>query len=200
MDIVLIDSFSPEVAAWVITPLLIFVARMVDVSIGTMRIIFISRGHRALAPLLGFFEILIWLVAIRQVFTQLDNPAAFVAYAAGFAAGNYIGLLMESKLAIGLAAIRIITNEDSRDLISRLNACDFGVTLVAARGVSGDVQLIFTVVPRRQLDTAIGIIKQLHPRAFISISDVRSVEEGVFPSQSWGIGGRPLFSGLRKSK
>lgn len=197
----LFDSFSPEITAWVITPLLIFFARLVDVSIGTMRIIFVSRGHRALAPLLGFFEILIWLVAIRQVFTQLDNPAAFVAYAAGFAAGNYLGLILESKLAIGLAAIRIITSEDSKDLIAQLNACDFGVTLVAARGVSGDVQLIFTVVPRRQLETAVMIIKRLHPNAFISISDVRSVQEGVFPqSHPYGIGGRPLFSGVRKSK
>lgn len=186
--------------AWVVTPLLIFVARLFDVSIGTMRIIFISRGHRALAPMLGFFEILIWLLAIRQVFTHLDNPAAFVAYAAGFAAGNYFGLIIESKVAIGLAAIRIITSEDSKDLIAQLNACDFGVTLVAARGVSGDVQLIFTVVPRRQLETAVGIINRLHPRAFISISDVRSVAEGVFPQTQYGIAGRPLLSGFRKSK
>lgn len=199
MDFSFVDSLSPEVRTWVITPALIFIARLIDVSIGTMRIIFLSRGHRAMAPLLGFVEILVWLLAIRQVFTQLDNPAAFVAYAGGFAAGNYLGLRIEAKLAIGLLAVRIITAEDSRDLIARLNAQDFGVTSMAARGVTGDVQLIFTIVPRRQMDRVTDIVRSLHPRAFISVSDVKSVTEGVFPP-SWRFSGAAFPSFLRKGK
>ena len=199
MDLLSFDSISPEVRAWVLTPALIFLARLIDVSLGTMRIIFLSRGQRALAPLLGFIEILVWLLAIRQVFTQLDNPAAFVAYAGGFAAGNYLGLMIESKLAIGLLAVRIITAEDSRDLITQLNARDFGVTSMAARGVTGDVQLIFTIVPRRQLQRVTEIVRGLHPKAFISVSDVKSVTEGVFPPP-YRLGGATFPSFLRKGK
>lgn len=199
MDIPYIDAVSPEIRTWLVTPLLIFLARLIDVSIGTMRIIFISRGHRALAPMLGFVEVLVWLLAIRQVFTQLDNPAAFVAYAGGFAAGNYLGLIIESKVAIGLLAVRIITAEDSRDLISQLNSRDFGVTSMAARGVTGDVQLIFTIVPRRQLERVTDIVRSLHPRAFISVSDVKSVSEGVFPNQ-YRLGGVGFTGFLRKGK
>lgn len=199
MDTLFSDIFSPELRTWVLTPLLIFVARLIDVTIGTMRIIFLSRGHRVLAPMLGFFEILIWLLAIRQVFAEVNNPAAFIAYAAGFAAGNYVGLRIEAKVALGMIAIRIITTEDSRDLISRMNERDFGVTVVAARGVSGEVQLIFTVVPRRRLEDAVQIIRELHPKAFISISDVRSVDEGIFPgSQQFRLGGRAFPGFIRK--
>lgn len=199
MDFTFLDAMTPEFRTWVFTPALIFFARLVDVSLGTMRIIFISRGHRALAPLLGFVEVLVWLLAIRQVFTQLDNPAAFIAYAGGFAAGNYLGLRVEAKLAIGLLAVRIITAEDSRDLITQLNARAFGVTSMAARGVTGDVQLVFTIVPRRQLDQVTEIVRKLHPRAFVSVSDVKSVTEGVFPP-SWSFSGTGFPWFLRKGK
>lgn len=200
MDIPFIDSFSPEARVWFVTPLLIFCARLIDVSIGTMRIVFLSRGYRLLAPMLGFVEVLVWLLAIRQVFTHLENPAAFIAYAAGFAAGNYLGLWMESKLAVGLVAVRIITAEDSRDMIAKLNNQDFGVTTMAARGVSGDVQLTFTIVPRRKLHVVVEIVRTLHPRAFISTSDVRSVMEGVFPEGRYRIGGGGFPGFLRKGK
>ena len=98
-----ITFVSPEVWKWVILPLLIFCARITDVSIGTVRIVFIAKGMRLWAPVLGFFEVLIWLVAISQIIKNLTNPVTFVAFASGFAMGNYVGLLIEHKLAMGLA-------------------------------------------------------------------------------------------------
>ena len=173
---------------WVVIPFLIFLARVVDVGLGTVRIILLNRGRRALAPALGFLEVLIWLIAIRQIFQHLDNVAAFFGYALGFAAGTAIGMAIEEKLAIGMVTLRVITAEDARDLIVSMNESDFGVTSFAAEGVSGRVRLLFTIVRRKDLDRALDIVRDSHPRAFISISDVRSVSEGVFPPKPYRFG------------
>ena len=101
------DYFS-----WVILPILIFLARLGDVTMATLRHIFISKGFKKIVPILGFFEVLIWLVAMRQVFSHLDNAACFIAWALGFSAGTYLGMLIDERLAMGMQIIRIITNED----------------------------------------------------------------------------------------
>ncbi|MFN2238600.1 MAG: DUF2179 domain-containing protein [Thermoanaerobaculia bacterium] len=195
METFLIDH-SAQINAWLLTPLLIFAARVCDVTIGTIRIIFISRGRRVLAPMLGFFEILIWLYAIRQIFQNLDHVATFLAYAAGFAAGNYAGLLIEDKIALGHVAIRVITGQDSSGMIGRLRA-RYGVTSVPARGASGEVQLVFMVIQRREYERALEIIREEQPTAFISVSDVRSASEGIFPKPEYST---PLKRPWRKGK
>jgi len=177
----------PEAIALVATPLLIFAARMVDVSLATIRILLISRGLKRVAPFVGFVEILIWLVALGQVVQHLDRWINYVAYAGGFAAGTWAGIVLESKLALGLLAVRIITPDDATDLIERLRSEKFGVTSVAARGVTGQVRLIITVIQRKDLRKVEEIVHALHPHAFLSISDVRAVSEGFF-----GRGGRGL--------
>jgi uncharacterized protein YebE (UPF0316 family) len=174
-------AIDPTVMTFIIIPFLIFLARLLDVSIGTIRIIMLNRGRRLLAPALGFVEVLVWLIAIRQIFHHLDNVVAFFAYAAGFAGGTMVGMIIEEKLAIGTVAIRAITPEDARDLMARLNAADFGVTSFGAEGVKGNVRLIFAIVRRKELPQALEIIRELHPRAFVTVSDVRTVSEGVFP-------------------
>src|SRR3989338_8300095 len=96
---IILDS---PVFQYVVIPLLIFLARVCDVSVGTVRLILLYRGRRVLAPLLGFFEVLIWLLAVRQIMFNLTNPVVFISFAAGFAAGNYVGIILEEKLAVGL--------------------------------------------------------------------------------------------------
>jgi uncharacterized protein YebE (UPF0316 family) len=177
----LMRSIDPMVTTFIVIPLLIFLARLIDVSIGTVRIIMLNRGRRLIAPALGFVEVLIWLLAIREIFQHLDNVIAFFAYAAGFAGGTMVGMMIEEKLAIGTVAVRAITTEDARDLMARLSAADFGVTSFGAEGVKGNVRLIFIIVRRRELPQALEIIRNLHPHAFITVSDVRTVSEGVFP-------------------
>ncbi|HEX2991004.1 MAG TPA: DUF5698 domain-containing protein, partial [Anaerolineales bacterium] len=86
---------------WVILPLIIFLTRVLDVTLGTLRIIFISRGRKYLAPLLGFIEVLIWITVVSQIIGGASNFAAYFAYAAGFAVGNYVGMWIEERLAIG---------------------------------------------------------------------------------------------------
>ncbi|MDX1501941.1 MAG: DUF5698 domain-containing protein [Thermoanaerobaculia bacterium] len=160
--------------------LLIFFARVVDVSLGTMRIILVSRGPRGVAPLIGFCEILIWLVALGQVVQNLDQPINYLAYAGGYAAGTWLGLMLDEKLALGLLAVRIITSEDAEALIARLAESRFGVTSVAARGLKGRVRLIFTVVRRRDLRRLQELIRLESPEAFVSVNDVRLASEGYF--------------------
>jgi uncharacterized protein YebE (UPF0316 family) len=164
-----------------ILPVLIFCARLCDVSLATLRIILVARGMKQLAPLIGFFEALIWLLAISQVMQHLDHWYNYLAYAGGFAAGTWMGIWLEGRLALGLLAVRIITTEDATDLIERLRAEHFGVTDFAARGISGNVRLIFSVIQRKDLTRMKEIIRASHPKAFLSISDVRAVSEGFIP-------------------
>jgi len=179
---------SPDIYTWLIIPLLIFLARIFDVSIGTIRILFISRGKKYLAPIMGFCEVLIWLLAIGQIMRNLTNVLCYVAYAGGFATGTYVGLWIEEKLAVGLMMIRVVTTRDASPLIEHLSKEAFGVTHVAARGVTGKVRIVFTIIKRSDLSRVIGIIRQFNPNAFYSTEDVRSVSKEVFPlgvSQNW---------------
>jgi len=166
---------------WLILPFLIFLARATDVAIGTVRIILIGKGRRFLPPLLGFIEILIWLLAIRGVFMNLTNAACYIAYAAGFAMGNYTGMIIEQKLAIGFEVVRVITKKDASQLIEALTKKGLGVTNVPAKGSTGDVNIIFTVAKRKDIESVLKLIRKFNPKAFYSIEDIRSVKEGIFP-------------------
>ncbi len=173
----------PDLYAYLILPLMIFCARVLDVSLGTLRIIFVARGRRHIAPILGFFEVFIWIVVVSQVIRNLDSLIGFVAYAGGFATGNYVGMWIENKLAIGTLLVRVIVPEGADDLIERLHAANYGVTSVDAHGATGAVRLIYTIFPRRELRNVLDIIHATHPRAFISVEEVRSVREGIFPTR-----------------
>src|SRR5512139_1940021 len=98
---------------WVVLPILVFLARVMDVTLGTLRIIFISRGKRNLAPLLGFVEVFIWITIVSQIVSHAHNILAYVAYAAGFAAGNFIGMYIENRLAIGTQVVLAIIQENA---------------------------------------------------------------------------------------
>lgn len=176
--------------------LLIFLARVMDVSLGTLRIAFISRGEKNLAPLIGFVEMLIWLFAISQVVQNLTNVAYYFAYAGGFATGVFTGLRIEDRIALGSRMIRTITMEDASDLLQALRAAGFGVTSVRAAGGTGDVNLIFSVVKRSEVRHFLAVVDELHPEAFSSIEEVRSVHRGHFrvrkPPLSFG-GLRPFL-------
>jgi uncharacterized protein YebE (UPF0316 family) len=172
---------SPEILTYVILPILIFFARICDVSLGTIRVIFISKGIRYLAPIIGFFEVIIWLLAIGQIMNNLTNFVAYIAYGAGFAAGTYIGMVIEEKISLGLVSVRIITKKDPGELIQYLRLNNYGVTSLDGEGGTGKVKMVFTIIKRQDLPHVVEIIKQFHPNAFYSVDDVKSVGEGIFP-------------------
>jgi uncharacterized protein YebE (UPF0316 family) len=166
---------------WVGLPLLIFLARVVDVTLGTLRIIFTSRGMRNLAPVLGFIETFIWIVAVSSIVKNAQNLAAFVGYAGGFATGTYVGLMVENKLAVGTVTFRAIIRRDTKELVKTLVAAGFGITMVDGQGSSGKVKIIYTTVKRQDLPAVIDIFHRLVPGAFLSVEEVRSTEQGIFP-------------------
>lgn len=172
-------SFFDSVAfSYIIMPILIFLARICDVSIGTLRIIFVSKGKKNIAPILGFFEVLIWIIAISKIMQNLDNYVNYVAYAAGFATGNFVGMIIEEKLAMGIQMIRVFANERGRDLIQILNSNGFGATSVEAYGAKERVHLVYSIVHRHELERVLDLINEFNPKAFFTIEDVKSVNEG----------------------
>lgn len=173
--------YHSEIFKFVLLPVLIFLARICDVTLDTLRIIYVGRGMKFLAPVIGFVEVMIWLVAITQIFKNLSNPVCYVAYAGGFAMGNLIGILIEEKMAIGTVVIRIITQKDAETLIRCLKENRYGVTYVDAQGAMGQVKIIFTIVKRKAINSVLEIVRGCNPLAFYTIEDVRSVRKGVFP-------------------
>lgn len=193
-------EFISENSIWLI-PVLIFFARVIDVTIGTIRIIFVSRGMKYLAPLFGFFEVLIWLIAIGQIMQNLTNWVNYLSYSAGFATGNFVGIYLENKLAMGMLSLRVITTEDASNLIRDLQEKNYGITSVAARGVMGNVRILITIIKRKRLEEIIQMIRTHNPLAFISIEDVRSVSGGVFPVEENRFETQlKLFKPFRKGK
>jgi len=187
---------------WIVIPFLIFVARIFDVSLGTVRVIFVSRGLKYLAPVVGFFEIIIWLLAIGQIMKNLSNPACYIAYAGGFALGNFIGIHIAEKLSLGLVMIRVVTKKDAAPLVDFLKGENYGVTSVDGHGTSGQVKVVFTIVPRREVHSVVELIKKFNPHAFYSIEEVGLVERGIFPvRRSWrDFSLLGLFRPFRKGK
>lgn len=178
-------SYS-DLFVWVIIPLLIFVARVCDVTLGTVRVIFVSKGLKYIAPVIGFFEVLIWLLAIGQIMNNLANPVCYLAYAGGFATGNYVGIIVAEKLSLGNVILRVIIQKDVADLIQSLSSKKYGVTSVEGAGAQGKVNIIFTVVPRKEIERVIEIVKKFSPAAFYTIEDIALVQEGIFPiRKSW---------------
>ena len=173
--------YNTDLFTYFVLPLLIFTARIFDVSIGTLRIIFVSKGKKLVAPILGFFEVLIWIIAISKIMQHTNNFACYIGYAAGFATGNYIGMVIEEKLALGVVIIRIITGQYASGLIQKLKDEGHGVTSVEADGESHKVHIIFTILNRKDLKRAVSTIREHNPKAFYTVEDVRDVNEGVLP-------------------
>ncbi|MCK9203648.1 MAG: DUF2179 domain-containing protein [Bacteroidales bacterium] len=179
--------FDNDTFMFIVLPLLIFCFRIVDQSIGTIRLIFAAKGMKKLAPVFAFFESFIWLVAIGQIMKHLDNIYCYVAFAGGYAAGNYFGILLEEKLSIGTVVIRVIPKKDTTDLITRLRQLNYGVTAVDVDGMLGPTKMFFTTVRRKESHHVINIIKEFNPAAFYTIDEVKTVSGGHFERKNKSI-------------
>ena len=189
----IIDFFGQSwTFTWIVLPLLIFFARITDQTIGTLRLIFLSKGYRMIVPFLGFFEVTIWLLAIGQIMKHLDNTMCYVAYGAGFAMGNFIGMTIEMKISLGTSIIRIILKRENYVLIKRLQELNYGLTIVDANGSRGKVKVLFSIIKRKELNHFISIINEYEPGAFYTIEEVKSTSEGVFRN----VPGRSIFSSI----
>jgi uncharacterized protein YebE (UPF0316 family) len=161
-------------------PVLVFFAETCVVTLATIRTIFIARGWKTPAAVLGFFEVSIWLFAIAQVMQHLSSPGCFLAFAGGFALGNYLGVLIEQKLALGNVVVHIMSRK--QDLMDALRWAGYGVTASDAIGAKGPVRTLLAVVPRAELGRLLCIIKSHDRKAFYSVGDLRSAAEGIRPA------------------
>jgi len=159
----------------VVIPVFIIIGRILDVSIGTTKIMLISKGYRSVSAILGFFESFIWIVVVSQIMRKLDNYYYFVAYVVGFGLGTYIGISIEQYLSLGQVIIRVITRSPGEELSQYLLDNNYLVTKISGEGKYGPVNIIFLVIHRKQINEVIEIINEFNPKAFYTIEDIRSV-------------------------
>lgn len=158
----------------------IFAAKLVEVSLATIRMVLINRGEKLKGAMIGFFEVSIWVILVSTVLSGItEDPIKAVAYCLAFSCGNYMGVIIENKLAIGSACIWVVVEDDKHELMeSTLRGNGFGVTATRAEGRDNDVYVLMTYLKRRQVSEAIGIIREISPDALITVNDVRQARGG----------------------
>jgi len=169
---------------FVVLPILIMMARVVDVSLDTIRVIMVAKGYRNLAPFIGFFQSFIWLITITRIMANLDNWFTYLGYATGFGLGTYMGMILEGKLALGYELVRVITKREAEQLIDGLRERGFPVTTVSGIGRDGEVGVLYVIIRRKALREVVGIIQQFNPKAFYTIEDMRYVSSHALLSPS----------------
>jgi len=169
---------------YIILPILILLARIVDVSLDTIRVILVAKGYRRYAPFVGFFQALVWVITISRVMVNLENWTAFIGYAGGFGLGTYIGMRIEEKLALGHELIRVITRSDADRLVGNLRDRGYRVTFASGHGKDGEVGILYIILQRKAMKEVIQIIKQFNPKAFYTIEDMRFVSNGQYLPRS----------------
>jgi uncharacterized protein YebE (UPF0316 family) len=160
--------------------LLVFIARVADVSLATIRTLMLMRGQKLLAGAIGFVEILIYITALRYIFNTLTDWTSLISYALGFSVGNFVGVWIEEKLAMGFFVMRVITQRDAQDFAQHLREQGFGVTLFPCQGKEGCYHLLNIVLERRRLKKLERLILSWDARAFITVSDARAIRGGHF--------------------
>ncbi len=165
-------------------PLFIFFLRITDVSMGTVRVVLIVRNNKLLVPIIGFFEVLVWVFAVGAVVQHLTSPLHLLGYAGGFATGNVVGLMIEERLAIGVSTVQTIVQSGGEALAADLRGQGFAVTEMAARGRQGEVFHLYSAIPRRRVHAYLDAVDELAPDAFVIVEEPRAVRRGwMFPSR-----------------
>lgn len=168
---------NTELYEWVLFPIFIFLCRVCDVSLATLRSVLAAKGKKKIVPYIGFFEVLLWILAVSSILKNLNNIMCYIAFASGYSVGIYVGLAIEEMLAIGTQVIRIITNQNSTQIVDALNAENYGVTCVNAEGARGPVKMIFTIVKRKEVPHVIEVLQKYQPNAFYSIEDCKNATQ-----------------------
>lgn len=158
--------------------LLIFCLRLMDVSMGTVRILMAVRGRRLFAGLIGFFEVIIFLVAISQVVTNIGNWWNVVGYAGGFATGTILGMTIENKLAIGLAEVNIISMGMGTEVAEALRDEGYGATEFLGAGQTNIVDMVRAVVRRREVPAVMALASEVDDNAFITVNEMKTAYRG----------------------
>lgn len=166
-----------EITSHIIVPILIFLSRVIDVSLGTVRIILVSKSFKVYAAFLGFFEVLIWIVAIGQLMGDVTNMTTYLAYALGFAVGTYVGMMIEEKMAIGTLLLQVISRDHKQELLDVLRIKGVKAYDIHARGKDGEVGIIYVIVTRKNYRKVATSITRIDPHAFFAVEDINIVQD-----------------------
>ncbi len=161
-------------------PILIFLIRVTDMSLDTLRVLFVVRGRRPQAWVVGFVQSALWVIAVASVLSHLDNLLNVLAYAAGFATGNVVGMRIEERLAIGHSHLRVISRQRGEAVAEAVRSAGYAVTELSGRGKDGTVAILTTSVRRRDIDPVRSEVLQADPDAFVTLSDVRPLHRGFW--------------------
>ncbi len=159
-------------------PIVIFALRIVDVSLATLRMLMIMRGRKSIAPLIGFFEVLIWIFAVGTAIRFLHSHLHLIGYAGGFAMGNVVGPWIEEKMALGTAAVRVVSQDGGKKIADALRARGFGVTQLVGHGRDGRVEVLYAVMRRRDVPRVLHHVTVRDPDAFVTIEEPRAIHRG----------------------
>jgi Uncharacterized protein conserved in bacteria len=163
-------------SAW--GPLLIFSLRIVDVSLATLRMLLSVRGLKVVAPIIGFFEVLVWIFAVGNAIKHLESPLHLLGYAAGFSSGTLVGLWIEEKMALGMATVRVMSLHGGVEIAEALRERGFGVTEFAGHGREGTVEMVYAVMRRRDLPAVYREVNVWDPDAFVTVEEPRNIQRG----------------------
>jgi uncharacterized protein YebE (UPF0316 family) len=164
----------------ILTALMIFGLRVIDMALDTLRVLVVMRGQKRIAWVLGFFQAAVFVVAIGSVLSNLDNPLNVIGYAAGFATGNVVGMFIEEKLAIGHTMISIISSRRGTAIVEKLRENGYAVTEIPARGKDGMVTLLNVNVLRKNVSRVRQIVNEADAEAFITAEDIRPIRRGFW--------------------
>lgn len=161
--------------------ILIFIARVADMTLATIRTLFLVRGRAKLAALIGFAEAFIYIIALNQIFRHMGNIWSFFFYAGGFACGNILGSYIEERMAIGFLVVQIIPRDYPSEVLSeKLRDAGFGVTVWEAEGLEGKHHVLNLVIRRKDRERLFSLVRSWDGTAFISVSEARTKVGGVF--------------------
>jgi uncharacterized protein YebE (UPF0316 family) len=161
-------------------PFIIFLMRVTDMSLDTLRVLFVIRGRKPLAWIMGFFQSALWVVAITSVLSNLDNLWNVIGYAGGFATGNVVGMVIEERLAIGHGQLRIISSRRGNAIVETIRDAGYAATEIPGRGKDGTVSVISCSVKRRDIDNVQRGVYEIDPEAFITVEDIRPLHRGYW--------------------
>lgn len=160
--------------------LFVFSARIIDVSMGTLRTILLVKGQRKIAAMLGFFEVMIYLIVLKKVVGSIDQPILIVVYCLGYATGNMVGSKIEERLSIGRVIAQVIVKDSYEELVRILREAGFGVTIFEGEGMEGKSYMLNIILERKQIQKLYQVIEGCDCGAFITTMDIRSSLGGYF--------------------
>lgn len=168
-----------ELFGYIVIPLLIFISRIVDVSLGTIRILLISKGKKLSATGLGFIESAVWLLAIREILGNLDNVISYIAYPAGYAAGTYVGMLIEERFIKGKVILRVIVKKDLEALLEDFKEEKQNYTILEGEGLKGNSKILFVVLNQEKINSTLKKIKKHNPNAFYTLESLKYARDPI---------------------